>query len=513
MWSEVLDMPAEEISASDDFFELGGSSLTAIQLVSVARARGVTITMDGLLRHSRLSSLAENSVDTQTLNDNAPTEQPIPLPAGFEDLVASRFPSLKFEKIYPVNFAQMATLLQGPSWPEAYHVHLIIEVHGPSDADLLQKACQDLLDHYATLRSIFHVEGENCVQLVAHPQQIPASLQVFDSLDEARDFWNRHEADFLDRPLTHFGFVRAEPDVSLISIGLHHVQMDDWMTSQVLLDLASAYLRHPMRPQTSFIAYAQEVDRRDNDEAASHWRALLQGSKLTGLSNVQDTPANGANGSDRTLFRRIHRTSSLRRTTFGDLLHAAWGLAMAQVSKCLDIVFITVTSGRSIAFKGVETVMGPCPNVIPVRASFKPGQRYIEVLEAYKGQNIASSAYETTPFTSVCTKSTDWPFPPTVGAMVNHTQVRGNIFEKHPVNDSTGMTWRPLPSVEQKGRCDAVHVYLLSKLEGESVGLSLQFNPDVVTEERAEQLMECLCLNIDRICHGPEDEIDLNGCC
>ena len=322
----------------------------------------------------------------------------------------------------------------------------------------------------------------------------------------------QHETDFLDRPLTHFGFVEVEPDVSLISIGLHHVQVDEWMVSQVLRDLASAYLRHPMRPQTSFIAYAQEVERRDNDEAAGYWRDLLKQSQLTASSNGQDAAGNGANVPDCTLHRRIYHTSSLRSTTFAELLHAAWGLAMAQISKCLDIVFITVTSGRSIAFNGVESVMGPCPNVIPVRASFKSGQRYIEVLEAFKGQNRASSAYETTPFTSVCTKSTDWPFPPIVGAMVNHYQVPGNVFEKHPVNSTTGTKWRPLPFVRQIGTCAAIHIYLLSEIEGDSVDLSLQFNPGVVTEKRAELLMERLCLNIDRLCYGPEDEIDLNGC-
>ena len=74
LWSEVLDMPAEEISSSDDFFELGGSSVAVIQLVSAARARGIAMTMEMILRHSQLSSLAEKSVDTQMTNDEAPTE-------------------------------------------------------------------------------------------------------------------------------------------------------------------------------------------------------------------------------------------------------------------------------------------------------------------------------------------------------------------------------------------------------------------------------------------------------
>ena len=507
LWSEALNLPIEEIFPLDDFFELGGSSLTAIQLVALARAQNITITTEAILQHSQLSSLAKLSVENHH-STNIANEKPLTLSPKLEKTIMSQFPNLKFERMYPVNFAQMATLLQGQNWPEAYHVHLIVEIQGPLNVDKLREGCQKLVDHYPILRSIFHVEGETCVQLVAQAREIPISFEVFDTLKEAQNFWNKRETDFLDRPLTQFGFTRVDRNVNLLSVGLHHVQMDDWMISQVLLDLASAYLCERLRSQTSFIAYAQEVDRLDNERSAQYWRQLLKESEVTTLNDETQALCSSNDVSDQTLNRRIHRIPPLRKTTFADLLHAAWGLAMARVTRSHDIVFITVTSGRSIAFDGVENVMGPCPNVIPVRASFNAEQQYIDVLETYKRQNIASSAYETTPFTSVCMKSTDWPFPPRVGAMINHTQSRQNIFDKHPVN-SLGVKWRTLPAVEQRGKCGAVHVYLLSKLEGDSVALSLQFNPTVVTEERAQQLLENLTLYLDRICHMPQDKIDL----
>ena len=311
------------------------------------------------------------------------------------------------------------------------------------------------------------------------------------------------------------------------------------MSTQLLDDFASAYLDMPLRPQTSFIAYAQEVDHLDNEDASSFWRKLLRGSAMTPLRTNLNGSVDAKNTPDQTLYRRIPRLPPLRNTTFAAALHAAWALSMALETHCRDIVFITVVSGRSIAFPGADTVMGPCPNVVPVRFALqslpdaektrspKPQQRYVDVVETYAAQQAAGLRYETTPFSSVCVKSTDWPFPPPVGALVNHTtEARGDVFASHAINHATTtggdaekteedrmMRWKVLPMVEQRGRCGVLDVYLHSRLmEGgeEGVTLALQYNPAAVEGTRAMRLLDGLCKFLERIGRFPEEEVCLD---
>ncbi|MFD2765841.1 type I polyketide synthase [Micromonospora eburnea] len=57
MWADALGIP--EVGLTEDFFELGGNSLTAIELMSVIRERlGVDLSVAAVFDHSTLSSLA-----------------------------------------------------------------------------------------------------------------------------------------------------------------------------------------------------------------------------------------------------------------------------------------------------------------------------------------------------------------------------------------------------------------------------------------------------------------------
>lgn len=58
IWSEVLGIPAEEISVFDDFFGLGAHSLTVVRAVSLAVERlGVSLSPRDVFDHPVLSDL------------------------------------------------------------------------------------------------------------------------------------------------------------------------------------------------------------------------------------------------------------------------------------------------------------------------------------------------------------------------------------------------------------------------------------------------------------------------
>jgi hypothetical protein len=56
IWSEVLNQP--QVGAEDDFFELGGDSITTLQVIARASSRGLSLTPKLVFEHPRLSALA-----------------------------------------------------------------------------------------------------------------------------------------------------------------------------------------------------------------------------------------------------------------------------------------------------------------------------------------------------------------------------------------------------------------------------------------------------------------------
>jgi mycobactin peptide synthetase MbtE len=55
IWMTVLDVP--EINDTDDFFDLGGDSLIAARMTSLARRAEVPLRAGDLLKHSRFADL------------------------------------------------------------------------------------------------------------------------------------------------------------------------------------------------------------------------------------------------------------------------------------------------------------------------------------------------------------------------------------------------------------------------------------------------------------------------
>src|SRR5690606_219004 len=57
IWMQVLERP--RVSRDDDFFALGGDSISALRVVRLAREAGIEISPRNLFEHAGLSSLAE----------------------------------------------------------------------------------------------------------------------------------------------------------------------------------------------------------------------------------------------------------------------------------------------------------------------------------------------------------------------------------------------------------------------------------------------------------------------
>jgi amino acid adenylation domain-containing protein/non-ribosomal peptide synthase protein (TIGR01720 family) len=102
IWSDVLQQP--EVGAQDDFFELGGDSITSLQVIARASGRGLRLTPKQIFEHPRLQALALAAEPLQQARDgegrspvgdtlSQPSSQPEP-PAPQAQLSADEWQDL-----------------------------------------------------------------------------------------------------------------------------------------------------------------------------------------------------------------------------------------------------------------------------------------------------------------------------------------------------------------------------------------------------------------------------------
>ncbi|KAK6446375.1 hypothetical protein FP744_10002625 [Trichoderma asperellum] len=58
IWSRILQIKKDVLGLDDNFFHLGGDSITAMMLVGAARKQGLTVNIAGIFRSHRLEELA-----------------------------------------------------------------------------------------------------------------------------------------------------------------------------------------------------------------------------------------------------------------------------------------------------------------------------------------------------------------------------------------------------------------------------------------------------------------------
>lgn len=81
IWAQVLNLPLRTISPNKAFFNLGGDSISAMQVISLARSEGLQITVQDIFKHKTIADLAPyvkvdrtNFVNPLIVNDE-PSEE------------------------------------------------------------------------------------------------------------------------------------------------------------------------------------------------------------------------------------------------------------------------------------------------------------------------------------------------------------------------------------------------------------------------------------------------------
>jgi amino acid adenylation domain-containing protein len=250
IWCDLLGL--DGIGVHDNFFERGGDSLTAMQVVATVRqSLGVAVPVGFFFASPTLAELAE--VIT-TAAEGAPAEVSKLAAAA----VAPRSPSLLLaEAAVAVETPAMAAqqsmwLLQAMAHdPATYNQPIAFRATTGFDAERLRRSLARLMARHAMLRTGLVLKDERLVQRVMPARSVAVSWR------EMRPDWPEVDQDRLLRELlvddARRPFDLSQPPVwrvLLVHVGaagavlqftFHHCIVDDWSLRRMMSDLENLY--------------------------------------------------------------------------------------------------------------------------------------------------------------------------------------------------------------------------------------------------------------------------------
>jgi amino acid adenylation domain-containing protein len=234
VWAEVLDLP--RVGRGDDFFDLGGDSLTAAVVAArLHDALGVEIDLATFDDHPTLAAMAD-VVDAMRREAGAgaarrlarvPRGTPLPL-------------SLFQERVWKFS--------QAPHASDGYTTVGRYRIRGPLDPGALRDCMSHITSRHEILRTTFGTAGGRPVQIVQPPAPVPLPLL---DLAGATDAESRAAAlcaqeagpaiDPATGPLLRFTLIRVRADEHWLLRVSHQLICDGWSWKIYFRELAALY--------------------------------------------------------------------------------------------------------------------------------------------------------------------------------------------------------------------------------------------------------------------------------
>ncbi|MET7751593.1 amino acid adenylation domain-containing protein [Micromonospora sp. NPDC005367] len=240
IWADELGI--ETPGAHDDFFAVGGDSITVIRVGVAARAAGLPVTIERVFRHPTIAELA---AECDRIGD-----ADVALKSSLADVDAQALPDGVVDA-YPAAGMQLGILYEcemADDQPELYHDLASVRLCCRFDADALRRSLDAMTERHEVLRTSFDVGRFNePMQLVHRHARIPLVVDEAGSPDpdaELRAWWKREQADPFDfetAPLVRCHVLVRGPDDFHLSVALHHIVLDGWSVAQLMTDLLQAY--------------------------------------------------------------------------------------------------------------------------------------------------------------------------------------------------------------------------------------------------------------------------------
>ncbi|RKH37137.1 condensation domain-containing protein, partial [Corallococcus llansteffanensis] len=407
-WQSVLRL--DKVGVHDNFFDLGGNSLLATQVVSRLRDQfAVSVPLHVLFQAPSISGLARH------LQAHAPASESLqptfkPRPDG----------------PLPLSFAQERLWFIDQLIPDSalYVIPLAMRLTGTLDVAALARSLRALVQRHESLRTTFGLVDGKPVQVIAPAQDVPLPLTDLRSLpaeaQSAAVAQHTHAFavqpfDLHTGPLLRSCLLRLADDSHLWMLSLHHIVADGWSLGVLVQEVAALYAS-ALRGQPDALP-ALPIQYADYALSQREW---LQGParqplldywtrQLAEVPTVLDLPTDfprpavpSPQGALHALQLPAELTASLKAlsreegiTLFMTLM-AAFQVLLQRYCAKDDFVVGTPIANRTLG--QTEALIGCFINTLPIRANLASRPTFRSLLRRVQATCLEAYAHQELPF-------------------------------------------------------------------------------------------------------------------
>ncbi|KAH9946102.1 uncharacterized protein BXZ73DRAFT_72945 [Epithele typhae] len=393
------------IKSETSLLSLGLDSIKSVGLSRKLSAAGLRLTSADIMKfptplrlaaHMQASSTSQNSVDEAIDNSAFAADS-----AKLKDLLGSNVKLSEDDevKVYPTSMLQSGMLSQTVHSQGHLYVHLFpLRLAADTHVERVKAAWERAISLFDILRTTFHFIAAEGVwaQVVHSTSTVQWSEHSFILEDQLVDVLNpllkiADEDRMFERPPVYLNLVSGPTpnEPQHLVVVMHHALYDGHSISDLFYVVQQIYAgtKPPRRPE-----YHQLLPRIKWQErnGTSFWAERLRGLQHVPIpkKNSPDQPATTFHTSLPVSLdlEQIRRACGNAQVTPQCLGQAAFAKILATLTKCRDVVFGRVVSGRDMP--GADEVVGPMLNTIPCRIVISTDASNKELLQQVHDHNI-----------------------------------------------------------------------------------------------------------------------------
>ncbi|QYX31218.1 non-ribosomal peptide synthetase [Sphaerospermopsis torques-reginae] len=392
--AEILGL--EKVGIDDNFFEIGGDSILALQVIAKAKKAGFALSARELYEFATVRHLAKKKAAVTSSSDiNKPLVSNLISEA--DQLLLPK----NAETAYPLSSLQGGMLYHSELHPDSaiFHQIFTFDLHLSFSEFVWKKAIADICLAHPVLRTSFHWTGYSTpIQIVHQEVELPLTIVDLRHLENTHqqvkawiELEKNRNFDITKSPLFRFQIHRISEEEISFSFSFHHVILDGWSVATLLTQLLQRYVQYlaaenlpplfiPEITYKDFIV--QEQNAIANQKLRQFWLQHLSNLQVTTLPRLSTSTQ--ATDSQKRQLKRLSVTINEELANNLRKLSKNIGVTLKTALLALHlrvISFITgqkeVVTGNVINARpettGSENLLGLFVNTLPLRLELTGG--------------------------------------------------------------------------------------------------------------------------------------------
>ncbi|WP_242836733.1 non-ribosomal peptide synthetase [Clostridium sp. BNL1100] len=410
IWQEILGV--EKIGVNDDFFRLGGHSLTAVSIISRLRDRfHKYIPLQWIIENRTIAQLGKLIGEFEETDNSDDAQDHI-----------SRVCDGKKE--FPLSFSQQSMWFydQLNKGNAVFNLSSAVRISGGLNIEILKQTLKNAVLSHEALRTTFKNINGSPVQVIkdnidVEINEIDLTYLTTENEGEIRELL-KQEARYIFNlekgPLFRFCLFLLNGNEYIFSMTTHHIISDGWSNTIIVEEFLHNYSQlakgqaieiksFPIRFADYAIWERNRFSGERLEKLMGYWKKQLENPTTLELPTDKARPKNRTyeGGFEsivipEKLVQELRQLSNDRGVTMFMLILAAFQTLLHRYSGQNDIFTGTVVANRNRA--EIENTVGPFINTLVLRTDFDEDPDFLSLLSKVKKTTLKAYEHQELPF-------------------------------------------------------------------------------------------------------------------